>query len=45
MPRHYSKLNVLAVQRAKSPGLFGDGAGLYLRVSRSGKKLGSFDLC
>lgn len=38
MPRHYSKLNVLAVQRAKSPGLFGDGAGLYLRVSRSGKK-------
>jgi len=42
MPRHSAKLNALAVQRAKTPGLYGDGAGLYLRVSKSGTKSWAF---
>lgn len=38
MTRRVEKLNALAVQRAKKPGLFSDGAGLYLRVSKTGTK-------
>lgn len=38
MPRHSAKLNALAVQRAKKPGLLNDGAGLCLRVSDNGTK-------
>lgn len=38
MARRVAKLNALAVQRAKKPGLFSDGAGLYLRVSSAGTK-------
>ncbi|MBG6222817.1 integrase arm-type DNA-binding domain-containing protein [Janthinobacterium sp. CAN_S1] len=32
------KLTALAVSRAKMPGYFGDGAGLYLQVSKTGTK-------
>lgn len=38
MPRSINKLNALAVQRAKKPGLYCDGGGLYLRVSANGSK-------
>ncbi len=38
MPRRSAKLNALAAQRARRPGLFSDGAGLYLRVSRAETK-------
>ncbi len=38
MGRTVDKLSALAVARAKEPGYYGDGAGLYLQVSRSGTK-------
>ncbi len=33
MPRKHQKLTALSVQRARRPGLYGDGDGLYLQVS------------
>ena len=38
MGRTVDKLSALTVTRAKEPGYYGDGAGLYLQVSRSGTK-------
>lgn len=38
MGRTIEKLSALAVARAKDPGYYGDGAGLYLQVSKSGTK-------
>jgi integrase len=38
MGRTVDKLSALAVARAKEPGYYGDGAGLYLQVSKSGTK-------
>jgi integrase len=38
MGRTIEKLSALAVARAKEPGYYGDGAGLYLQVSKSGTK-------
>ena len=38
MARTVEKLTALAVSKAKSPGYFGDGAGLYLQVSKTGTK-------
>lgn len=38
MARTVEKLSALAVSRAKEPGYYGDGAGLYLQVSKSGTK-------
>lgn len=35
MARTVDKLSALAVSRAKEPGYYGDGAGLYLQVSKS----------
>lgn len=35
MARTIEKLSALAVTRAKEPGYYGDGAGLYLQVSKS----------
>lgn len=35
MTRTVEKLSALAVSRAKEPGYYGDGAGLYLQVSKS----------
>jgi len=35
MARTIEKLSALAVTRAKDPGYYGDGAGLYLQVSKS----------
>lgn len=35
MARTVEKLSALAVSRAKEPGYYGDGAGLYLQVSKS----------
>lgn len=35
MARTIEKLSALAVSRAKEPGYYGDGAGLYLQVSKS----------
>jgi hypothetical protein len=32
------KLSALAVTRATKPGYYGDGAGLYLQISKSGTK-------
>ena len=36
--RTYAKLSALEVARAKAPGMYGDGGGLYLQVSRAGTK-------
>jgi integrase len=38
MARGVEKLNALAVRRAKEPGLYGDGKGLYLRVGEGSAK-------
>lgn len=38
MARTMGKLTVLAVQRAKQRGLYGDGGGLYLQIARNGSK-------
>ena len=38
MGRTVEKLTALAVNRAKEPGYYGDGGGLYLQVSRTGTK-------
>lgn len=38
MARTVEKLSALAVARAKEPGYYGDGAGLYLQVSKGGTK-------
>lgn len=38
MPRLVEKLTPLAVSKAKSPGYYGDGAGLWLQVSPVGTK-------
>jgi hypothetical protein len=37
MAKIISKLSALAVASAKTPGLYGDGGGLYLQVSANGK--------
>lgn len=38
MARTVEKLTALGVSKAKTAGYFGDGAGLYLQVSKSGTK-------
>lgn len=38
MAKTVEKLSALAVSRASAPGYYGDGAGLYLQVSKSGTK-------
>src|SRR6266851_5078243 len=38
MARVIGKLNALKVDRAKQPGMYGDGGGLYLRVTEDGAK-------
>ena len=38
MAREIERLSALAVTRANTPGLYPDGGGLYLRVSRGGGK-------
>ncbi len=38
MVNQIQRLTALAVTRANKPGLYADGAGLYLRVSRNGSK-------
>lgn len=38
MRRALSKLTALEVTKAKTPGMYGDGGGLYLQVSRAGTK-------
>ena len=38
MGQQIQRLTALAVTRASKPGLYADGAGLYLRVSRNGSK-------
>jgi len=38
MGRTIEKLTALAVNRAKEPGYYGDGGGLYLQVSKTGTK-------
>ena len=38
MARTIEKLSALAVSRAKEPGYYGDGGGLYLQVSKAGTK-------
>jgi integrase len=42
MGHEIQRLNVLAVTRASKPGLYADGAGLYLRVGRNGSKSWAF---
>jgi integrase len=42
MRQEIQRLNALAVSRASKPGLYADGAGLYLRVSRNGSKSWAF---
>src|SRR4051794_871031 len=36
--RHLNRLSSLAVTRAKKPGMYADGAGLYLRVAPGGSR-------
>jgi hypothetical protein len=38
MARQLNRLSSLAVQRAKKPGMYADGAGLYLRVAPGGSR-------
>jgi integrase len=38
MAKTISKLSAMAVANAKTPGLYGDGGGLYLQVSTNGSK-------
>jgi hypothetical protein len=38
MARAVNKLTALAVSRAKEPGRYGDGAGLYLVIDPSGSR-------
>lgn len=38
MARTIEKLSALAVSRAKEPGYYGDGGGLYLQISKAGTK-------
>src|SRR3974390_1777454 len=38
MPRTVEKLSALRVSKETKPGLYGDGCGLYLRVSEFGAK-------
>jgi integrase len=38
MARPIGKLTALKVERAKEPGMYGDGGGLYLRVTEDGAK-------
>jgi integrase len=42
MVQEIQRLTALAVTRASKPGLYADGAGLYLRVSRNGSKSWAF---
>ena len=42
MGQQIQRLSALAVTRASKPGLYADGAGLYLRVSRNGAKSWAF---
>jgi integrase len=42
MAQKLQRLTALAVDRMKTPGLFADGGGLYLRVGRNGSKGWSF---
>ena len=38
MPRVIGKLTALKINKAKQPGMYGDGGGLYLRVTDEGAK-------
>lgn len=38
MPRSINKLSAISVKRLSSPGYFGDGGGLLLRISKTGSK-------
>lgn len=42
MPRQIGKLSALTVSRLKEPGLYADGAGLYLRIAPRGGKFWVF---
>jgi integrase len=42
MAQAIQRLSALAVTRASKPGLYADGAGLYLRVNRNGSKSWAF---
>lgn len=42
MGQEIQRLSAMAVTRASKPGLYADGAGLYLRVSRNGSKSWAF---
>src|SRR4029077_11345438 len=42
MGQEIQRLTALAVTRASKPGLYADGAGLYLRVDRNGSKSWAF---
>jgi hypothetical protein len=38
MPRHLNRLTALAVNRLTAPGLYADGGGLYVQITRAGNK-------
>jgi len=42
MAKNIQRLTAMAVTHARKPGLYADGAGLYLRVSRNGSKSWAF---
>jgi integrase len=42
MEKRIQRLSAMAVEHARKPGLYADGAGLYLRVSRNGSKSWAF---
>jgi integrase len=42
MPRQLGRLNALAVSRASRPGLYPDGGGLYLQVTKAGVRSWTF---
>ncbi|MFM8860311.1 MAG: Arm DNA-binding domain-containing protein [Methylocystis sp.] len=38
MGRYMGKLNSIAISKAKSPGYYGDGDGLWLQIAKGGSK-------
>jgi hypothetical protein len=42
MAKNIQRLTAMAVTHASNPGLYPDGAGLYLRVARNGSKSWAF---
>ena len=45
MTRTIGRLTALKAEKAKRPGMYADGGGLYLRITNEGTKIGSTGSC